>query len=205
MITFSPIRIVLLVIVGLIGAIIGALTGAFYGIPGWQGAGPTIILAIIGAVLLVVEVNEVSNAQRLRLAIGLILGAAFGVIWAQLGDGAIGPTLGHAANWAVYGFFVSSATRETLVKARRWTIGGAIGGVILGIVLAVMNTTVNLGATISLQPHDSWGEALGAIVITTMFVTFWSSVIGLQSSTPVRRRMVPQTDRPLRPIRKVVR
>ena len=209
MITFTPLRIVLLVAAGLAGAIVGALTGAVYGILGWMGVWPAIILGTLGALLMVVEVNEVPNAQRARLAIGIVLGALFGLVWAQLGGGALGPTLGHAANWAVYGFFVSSVTSETLLKVRRWMIGGAIIGVILGVVFAIMNATVSLGATISLQPHDSLGEAVGAIVITTVFVTFWASVFGLQSSTPARRWTSSPTDqaidRPLRPIRKVVR
>ncbi len=212
MTTFTPLRVVLLVATGLVGAIIGALTGAFYGLFGWMGIWPAIILGALGALLMVVEVNEVSNAQRVRLAIGLLLGAAFGVVWAQLGGGALAPTLGHAANWAVYGFFASSVTHETLLKVKRWTIWGAATGLILGIVFAVFNISVSLGATITLKPHRSFGEAAGAIILTIIFVAFWASVIGLQHSTPDNRQKAASADqaseftqRRLRPIRKVLR
>ena len=212
MITFTPLRIVLLVAAGLVGALVGALTGAFYGILGWIGVWPAILLGALGALIIVVEVNEVSNAQRIRLAIGMMLGAAFGAIWAQLGGGALGPTLGHAANWAVYGFFASSITRDTLPKIRRWTKGGMIGGAIFGVIWIMLNGRVTIGPGITWQSANSLAEALGTLAYFTLFGAFWLSAYSLLQLSADNRRSASttaqssqSTSHRLRPTRKVVR
>ncbi len=212
MITFTPLRIVLLVAAGLVGALVGALTGAFFGLFGWTGVWPAILLGTLGALIIVVEVNEVSNAQRIRLAIGMMLGAGFGVIWAQLSGGALAPTLGHAANWAAYGFFASSITRDTLLKVRRWTMGGAIGGAIFGVIWILLNGTVTVGPGLTLQSANSFIEAVGALTYLTLFSAFWVSAYGLLQLSADNRRPSSASDQSsqstphrLRPIRKVVR
>jgi hypothetical protein len=212
MIAFTPLRIVLLVAAGLVGALVGALTGAFYGILGWMGVWPAIILGTLGALIIVVEVNEVSNVQRIRLAIGMLLGAGFGVIWAQLSGGALAPTLGHTANWAAYGFFASSITRDTLLKVRRWAMGGAIGGAIFGVIWILLNGRVAVGPGLIWQSANSLAEALGTLVYFTLFGAFWVSAYGLLQLSADNRRSASATTQSsqstshrLRPIRKVVR
>jgi len=211
MTTFTPLKIVLLVTAGLVGAIVGALTGAFFGIFGWKGIGPTVVTASVGTIVSIVVVNRASLQQRIRLIIGLVLGAIFGVAWAQLSGGSTAAMFGQAANWATYGAAISFVTREALLKVQRWAKWGATVGLILGVAFALFNIPVSAGTAISLQPHHSISEAVGAIVITAVFITFWATVIGLQHNVSTNGEPSPTdqaseiTPRRLRPIRKVVR
>lgn len=211
MITFTPSRIVLLVVAGLVGTIVGALTGAFIGLFGWTGIELTVAFAAPGALAMIAVVDRASVVQRIRLTIGLILGAMFGAAWGWLGQGTLTNVLGQGANWAAYGAIISFTTRESILRVRRWAMRGAFGGMIIGLVMIVTNLRLNFGTAFTLQPHNSIGEALGTIVLMTFFGAFWISVYGLQhlinageKSSPPDESRQPTQGR-LRPIRKAVR
>jgi len=211
MIIFTPSRIVLLVVAGLVGTIVGALTGAFFGLFGWTGIELTVAFATLGALVMIAVVDRASIVQRIRLIIGLILGAMFGAAWGWLGQGTLTNVLGQGANWAAYGAIISFTTRESILRVRRWAMRGAIGGMIIGLIMIVTNLRLSFGSAFTLQPHNGIGEALGTIVLMTFFGAFWVSVYGLQHLTNAGEKSPPsnQSSQPeprrLRPIRKVVR
>ena len=206
--TITPARLLLCVLGGIVGATLGALTGAYMGIMEWKGIVPAILLGVIGAIILIVLIEDADARSLYKIAIGAILGFAFGAAWGWMKDNTFTTTISNAANWALYGVIASQITRETINKVKRWTMWGAIVGAALGLILAIGNVGVGFGTTFTLKPYNSLADTVGVILSTTFFVAFWVTVYGATHVSNVKAKQNTAEDSIVharRRIRKVVR
>ena len=178
------------------------------GIMEWKGIVPAILFGVSGAIISIILVKDAGARSLYKIVIGAILGFAFGAAWGLITDNTLTTTIGNAANWALYGAFVSQIIRKAINKVKRWAMWGAIVGAALGLVFAVANMEVRFGTTFTLKPYNSFADAVGTILSIAFIVAFWVTVYGVIRTTDIKTKQDTADDSIVHArqrIRKVVR